>query len=284
MIARDEKSACFDEVGIPVHSPDGAKVAFRARIGRHWFVLCGDQLSEPFDIVGEPRFRPDGGLVAFTAARDNREFVVVGAERWPAFDHVAGTAFSPDGSKLAFAAVRGGRRTNQGIAGGMWFVVVNREAGREFAYIEPPSLVFSPDGKTLAYVASKKSLEKQCVVVGDDVGEEFSTITNLTFDPRDQTPVYCAYSYASSKSCVVIGDISDETFDFVGTPAFDRCSGAVAYAALNGGRWFVVAAGKKTELDVDLVATPLTFSSDGRKIAFGARKGLELWWKVVRVE
>ncbi len=53
------------------------------------------------------------------------------------------------------------------------------------------------------------------------------------------------------------------------------------YTALNGGKWFIVADGQRLELDVDLVATPLM---DGTKIAFGARKGSELWWKVVSVK
>jgi hypothetical protein len=31
-------------------------------------------------------------------------------------------------------------------------------------------------------------------------------------------------------------------------------------------------------------STKIFFSSDGRKIAFGALKGRELWWKVIEVK
>lgn len=65
---------------------------------------------------------------------------------------------------------------------------------------------------------------------------------------------------------------------------------SVAYAVARGDkRWIVVgekpfdpAQGRKGE-EFDEVGPPV-FSPGGTKVAFGARKGRELWWKVMAVK
>jgi len=46
-------------------SADSKRLAFRARSGGKWRIICGSRESEPYEFVGPPRFSPDGTRVAF---------------------------------------------------------------------------------------------------------------------------------------------------------------------------------------------------------------------------
>jgi WD40-like Beta Propeller Repeat len=66
------KSEVFEEVRKPVYSPDGARLAYAARIAGKWHVVVDKSRSPPFDAVDRPRFTPDGKRVCF-GARLGRE-------------------------------------------------------------------------------------------------------------------------------------------------------------------------------------------------------------------
>lgn len=62
----------WDELRDIRFSADGQQVAFRARSGSKWRIVCGDRKSDEFDAVGPPLFAPDGSKLAF-GARNGRE-------------------------------------------------------------------------------------------------------------------------------------------------------------------------------------------------------------------
>jgi hypothetical protein len=66
------KGDAFEQVGKPVYSPDGARLAHAARIAGKWHVVVGKSRSPPFDAVDRPRFSADGNRVSF-GARLGRE-------------------------------------------------------------------------------------------------------------------------------------------------------------------------------------------------------------------
>ena len=65
-----------DDVGKPVFSPKGDRVAYAAKDGTTWRVLCGETASKPYDHVGRPVFSPDGKHIAF-GARDGKRLLWV---------------------------------------------------------------------------------------------------------------------------------------------------------------------------------------------------------------
>jgi roadblock/LC7 domain-containing protein len=64
----------FDEIRDAAFSPDGARVAFRARTGAKWRIACAATRSDEFDQVGPPSFSADSKAVAF-GARAGRELL-----------------------------------------------------------------------------------------------------------------------------------------------------------------------------------------------------------------
>lgn len=64
--------------------------------------------------------------------------------------------------------------------------------------------------------------------------------------------------------------------------AFSPDGRRFAYVACDNGDWIVVCGDQRSER-FDIVRDPV-FRRHGKKVAFGARKGRELWWKVMEVK
>lgn len=95
------------------------------------------------------------------------------------------------------------------------------------------SLVFSPDGRTLAYVA--RSGQEWLVVVGHREGERYDLIME-------------------------------------GCPVFSPIGRRLAFGAKRGRKWLVVVDGKE-QAEYDGIVANLVFSPDGRHLAYQAGKG-----------
>lgn len=65
--------AKFDAVSALTFSSDGKRLAYRARTGAKWRLVCDGQTSPDFEFVGPPVFSSDGRRVAFGALQ-NRTF------------------------------------------------------------------------------------------------------------------------------------------------------------------------------------------------------------------
>ena len=70
-----------------------------------------------------------------------------------------------------------------------------------------------------------------------------------------------------------------EEFRRVAHLTWSQDSKQLAFAGETAEGWRIVCGDKRSE-PFDEVGPP-HFSADGAKIAFGARKGRELWWKVL---
>ncbi|MEM1552873.1 MAG: hypothetical protein QXH03_09445, partial [Candidatus Bathyarchaeia archaeon] len=150
--------------------------------------------------------------------------------------------FSPDGKTVAYAAKEGGK----------WLVVVGEKRGRSFDAImfseidwlvsivrEAPTIIFSPDGKKVAYVGFDGN--RAFVVAGDTISSAFDSVGGLC--------VGGGFGYTQKGQSMLLPPT------------------------------FVVTVGET----VRCKGSPFVFSPDGSKIAFGARTGTELWWKVMQV-
>ncbi len=182
----------FDQVGLPVFSPNGSTLAYAAKRGGKWFLVVGDKHGPRFDQVAHPVFSPDGSALAYAAKRGGKWFLVVGEKHGPEFYKVWRPHFSPDSRTVAYAAtitevwLFSVRRTSRIVT-----VVVGGKPGPEFVAVDHP--VFSPDGSLVAYAAKKDHAdEKWFLVVGDKRGPELDGVWSPVFSPDGSKVAYGA--------------------------------------------------------------------------------------------
>src|SRR5216683_1222537 len=282
IVTEDKKGPEFNNVGLLIFSPDGRTVGYAAKKGSKWLLVVGDKEGPEFDDVSDPVFSPDGKTVAYAAGEGKKHFIVVGDKRSPEFDGVMNPVFSPNGGRVAYQAGQGKKA----------FIVVGDKPGPQFDYVGKP--VFSRDGTTVAYAAVEH--QKGFVVVGEKKGPEFFAVCGDTIDfgKDSETVIYCAQQNKGEKVFgkigkvfVMMGDKRGPEVDELRTPVLSADRTTVAYTARRGDKWFVVA-GDKQGPEFDWIGNDLYFSPDGTKVAYGAErikgvKQMEYWWKVMDV-
>lgn len=95
----------YDSAGQVVFSPDASRMAWRARKGRHWHMVCDGKESEPYDMVRRPFFSPDSQKTAYTAVKGDNMCVVVNGEKEKSYKAVGLPWFSSDSAHLAYKAL-----------------------------------------------------------------------------------------------------------------------------------------------------------------------------------
>lgn len=276
-----KEQAEFDGVGDPVLNAKGEQLVYFAKRGEGWDVVAdGKTIAEGFDDVRPelmpPVFSAEGKRLAYAGSKKGKWTVVVGDRRYEGFDGVHDLQFSADGRRFGYVAERGEKD----------LVVVDGENQEEFDSVW--GLVFSPDGKTVAYGAQEGGAS--FVVVGGKRGPEFEDAQPEGFSPDGRSLAYVARK--GGEEFLVVREELGERFDVrhrldqgygvVGDSVFSRNGSRVAYAASREGREFIVVGEEKSE-GFDQVWAPV-FDADGKRVAFGARKGRELWWEVWTVE
>ncbi len=288
-------------------SPDGRYVTYRVQAGGKAFVMVNKEKGPVMDrVLDPPRFGPDGRTVFYRGQVSGRCCVVEGVRRGELFDLINTPVMSPDGKKLGYTA--GGRGSWSAVVGGRQFggnymragdlvfnstgtswafparitkkgtatrpnytmdiLILDGKPGPEFERIE--SVVFAPDGKTVAYKVS----------VGIDVGASAQwfmlegtkrhEIYRSLGPPRytaDGRLVYTACS-TEGKHYVVVDGSRGEAYDGVGPPVFSPDGRSIAFTASKDGKSFVVVNGKLLE-GYTSVMDPV-FSPDGRAVAYAA--------------
>jgi len=298
LVFGNQKGEEFDEIEESggVFSPDGKTAAYRALRGKKYCVVVGGRKGEDFDYVGRPAFSRDGKQVAYEAKvgpPENRKSRVIVGDRALKGDYefVVGPTFTPDG-KVLYAANRGGTFADKPIdglattppAGGTWIIGVGdelRDAVRDAEQIRG-GLMVAPDGKTLVYIA--RIAGQECVVLGERPGPFFASIGRIGFSPGGKAIVYVAeLAENTDKSrnfrLVIDGNQASEVFRYIENFAMSPDGNTVALKTHGKAGIQVVAGSHRSEI-FDVVYD-LNFSPEGRKLAFCARKGREIWWKVM---
>lgn len=105
----DGTGSIWDVLPIVQFSPNGKRVAYRAKLADEWFVVVDGREGPAFTAIAHGAFSPDGKSFAYAASpEDGKWAVVVDGEVGPLWDNWrAGPVFSPDGQRLAYAADRG---------------------------------------------------------------------------------------------------------------------------------------------------------------------------------
>jgi hypothetical protein len=304
VVVGDHKGEEFEEVDDITLSPDGKTFAYRAALGGKKWIVVGDRKGEEFSYVGPPQFSPDGKLVAYEAAlgeNKDRKFIVLGDKRLREWDYVTGPSFTPDG-KVVYAANRRDK-SRENVQGrpeseweellrrlkppqdGKWIISVGEEqrdlaAGVETLLIGPFA---APDGR-IVYTAKKG--DRECVVRGDHSDPPFPSVGHIGFGPDGTSMIYVARlsKDPTKPDCHVVidGKAGEQAFGYIENFAVSPDGKKVALKVHAESGTQVVVGQQRSEAYPYIY--DFNFSRDGKKLAFCARRGREIWWKVMKVE
>ena len=250
MVVDGLEGKSYDAIsGAPIFSPNSQRVAYLAVAGTEQMVVVDGIEGSPYEGIGrhavctlegddqvcsEILFSPDSQHVAFVALDNGAVFTVVDDLPAETYFSIVGLTYRPDGAKLAFVAGGFGDR-----------VVVGSEEQPEYENILASSIVFSPDGQRLAYVAEEA--DQQFVIVDGIEGERYDQVetTSIVFSPDSRRLAYLAVKERGPFA--VIDGAAGETYDRImpGSLQFSLDSGRVAYAAVEGNEEFVVVDGER---------------------------------------
>ena len=232
-------------------SADGRSIAFtamRSASREGYCVMVDDHCGEVFDsILTPPQFVADTHDVFYEArTTDGKSFVIVGDRKYANPTGVVGrphhVVVSANGKTVAnYWNLSQTLYTNDGRVVPMNEGHVVVNGVGRKAKGLVNSVALSPDGESLAYVAQLPE-GGAAVVRGEQTGEKFNGIDSLTFSPNSKALAYVART-VTEKSMVVLNGRKSGVFD--------------------------------------AVLTPLLFSPDSSKLAFGALRGREILWKVM---
>lgn len=186
-----------------------------------------------------------------------------------------GFALSSDGKRFAYTSFSGGNK------GGRWVVVVDGRAGPEYDGLNlvsplegsivagPDDLIFSPDGKCLAYVVRKGHRHSSSLAVVDgEAGAEYSEVLRPVFSPDSRRVAYAAK--IGKKWSVVVDGQAGPAYDELRIAPyplpFSPDSKHLAYAAKRSGKWVVVVDGQEGAEYRDIGG--VVFSADGKRVAY----------------
>lgn len=230
------------------------------------------------DLSWPPVFSGDGRRIACVVQQNSRSSLFVDGSIVTQDQYsIAHPTFSPGGRRLAYRIEVTGA---EGVLGGA-MVVDGRQSELFTRNVGWPN--FSPDGQRVAYRAEKG--DRQFVVLDGVQGPEFGTVCpRIYFSPDSKRVASIASDGRGPGSagwkCAVDGtqgEVYEEIQDFIFSPD----SKHLAYVALDRGKYRIVMDGHKGGA-FDRAWMPV-FQADSRKVAFGARRGRDLWWKVIDV-
>jgi hypothetical protein len=255
----------------PLFSADGAVVASRVSKGSSWFVLTLVGKKETVIPKGGLTFlhdhalSPDGKRIAFSTGdgpitvpgAERRGRVVVGKEAFGAgYDDVGLPAFSLDSAHVVFKFLKGGR---MGLA-----VDDERIPEGSCTFVHKP--VFSPDGKQMAFVTND----------GGEVEPGFRLVPTGEYSLEGGVDSLRTRRLGAASTTLVATHVQ------IRDPVFSEDGRLLAYRASDETGWRIRAGDAQTEA-FDEVGPP-RFSKDGKHVAFGARSGRELWWRVLQLQ
>jgi len=229
----------IDRYGQPVFSANGAHVAYIGCQGDARCMVVDGREQALYRSVSTPHFSPDGEHLVYVADKDGSKFVVLDGREGGEYDAIATSPIlSPDGKRTAYIADNG--------AG--WCTVVDGREGPVYDEIRKESLQFSPDSRRVIYVA-KKSSGRSVVVVEGTEGPEYPSIGMPVFSRDGQRLAYVV--------------------DVAAPDAGGKRAQAIVLDGTEGAHYTIGGAGMfGGDHNGEDIITSVTFSPDGRRVAF----------------
>lgn len=259
----------------PFFSPDGKHVAYFASQyagGLHEYLVLDGKQSEPLDDTNRNiYFTPDSKKLMFgMKVGDKKVFrtqTIDGSE--PPADLALksltlNTVFFGPGGQIGYIGDAGESQSfvfYDGKDDGLKFDEIKRE------------IVFSDDGKHIAYIAEPGSFD-DVAVIGGKASKVYSGFEDIIPGTLALSPngLRSAYSVKKSREQYVVLDGKDsKPYPRVGGAVFSSDSKHVAYQASSNGKLFIVADGREGQ-PYDKLGMP-QFSPDSSTVAYWAEAG-----------
>lgn len=213
-------------------------------------------------------FSPNGKYFKFAYVGrkpDGKDYIVIDGFEKKEYESVGpltkgGGMFeiSSDG-KLAFTAMIKGR----------WFLVINDKVfGKGYDGID--SLIFSPDGKSIAYVASEAG--KGFIVYNGKEGKRYGIVAKPIFSPDSKNLAYLAID--KDDYFVVLNEIEGQAYGYICSDSLTFCeNGDLVYAAYRGEKSYLVINGVEIKKNVLCPSnSTFVFSPDCKNFAYVVSK------------
>lgn len=179
-------------------------------------VVDGKESNKQYDALIRADFSPDGKRVAYAVNPNSINyqprsgcFMVLDNQEGKRYDkdcYIGNNIFSPD-SRSYFSPDSKHLVYSVSNDNKQFYSVDGQDNQTVF------SLKYSPDSSRIAYIKTAK--EKQFVVLDDSVGKQYDDITNLVYSPNGKVLAYAAYSKKKNKWCVVINGQEGKYYDLV---------------------------------------------------------------------
>jgi hypothetical protein len=251
------------EIVRPAISLDAALCAYLARRwqpeGRIEWAVIGGEAGPEYGWVGDLAFVPYHGEVvaAYRAWQGGKWYAVIGGRASPPYDCVSPLIASPAGEHLAYVARTGDRS----------FVVLDETPGPDATGVPWQSLTLSPAGGRVAYVA--RMGRSYCAVIDGRPGPTYGWTESPVFSPDGRSVAYVAWraeADASERCCAVIDGKEGPGYTRVEGLRFSADGRHVAYVGSRGRESWVVLDGE--EFPAGFGASNLCLSPDGRHVAY----------------
>jgi hypothetical protein len=251
-------------------APRSAHVAFLSRRPEGWAWFVDGTAGPTFDEVGPLVFSEDGARSAYLG-RKKGDWTLVVDGVGKAIEVVRPPAalslrFSLDGKRLAFSGTKVVDGKPVGEA-----VVVDGVAGPPFRGLQYASIVFSRDGKRVAYEASDG--KNGFVVVDGKAGKPYPRDA-IGFPVFSADGAHVAYTVRDDDGRFVVTDgVEGARFDALGPPTFAPAGGRLVYVGGRAGENVVVTDGVEGKSYDEVAAPGPVWSADGAHVAFAAKVG-----------
>ena len=176
-------------------SPDSGRLAYVAKDDGKWFTVIDGQEGRRHDGILDHSlvFSPDGKTVAYIAEAAGKQLAVIDEQHYGPYDRVNQIALSRDGKRFGFLAFDSGAP----------IVFIDGKEPARHERIFEGSLIFSPDGRHVAYGASSK--DKSFYVVDGTEGAGYEGLGKIMFSPDGRRMAYFAQKKGEGNYVVVDG-------------------------------------------------------------------------------
>ncbi|MDQ7779274.1 MAG: hypothetical protein RDV41_06145 [Planctomycetota bacterium] len=221
---------------------------------------------------GSLAISPDGRRLAFAVKDGDRTSLVVDGEVQSECNWARKITFSADSKHVACVTTREGHDV---------VVVDKKDHAPQVDLALNLPLVFSLDGKRIAYVARHENAPYFNVVVDGEYDETAPADSSRTIPVFSLDGKRLAYLGKNGAKCLVAADGKrGKEYDDIGRILFSADGAKLAYEAREGNRWLIVRNGEELRQYDDVVPGTLAFSPDGKRMAYAAGQGKE-WFVVV---
>lgn len=280
-VVLDEKEGKqYDRIDYITFSPNGEKIAYVATLDKKDFVVVNNEEGTRYDEIRNVVFSPDSKLVAYAILYwpggfsglvisglviGDQEFKNLGNALLGSFEDFT---FSQNGKKAAWVT---GAESSENIDTGnyrkkdevyldYYVITIDLESKKTSklsndTYDNISQLVSSPDGQKIAYTGSKND-------------KKYISINGSKYELPDNG---VSFIIPSNYSNIVLPNFSEVSL------AFSPDSQKLAYVTYDTGKNYLILGDQRFDtLDFYGLETPIVFSPNGKRTAFGVRDKLAI--------